>query len=84
MITVFLIVSILLPLALVCGLSWRERNITNKTWLVQWTRPPNIVIGNVQAVSNGSEVNCVSQLSLEANITCSIDPASEQRRSDQS
>jgi LEA14-like dessication related protein len=52
MITVFLIVSILLPLAL-------------------WTRPPNIVIGNVQAVSNGSEIQLLNngvQINLEIPI----------------
>ncbi|KAG8217736.1 hypothetical protein J3R82DRAFT_5895, partial [Butyriboletus roseoflavus] len=52
MIIVFLIASILLPLAL-------------------WTRPPNILIGNVQAASNGSEIQTVSngvQINLEIPI----------------
>lgn len=56
MMIIFLIVSILLPLALVGGLFSTERNITDKIWLVKWTRPPNIVVGSVQATSNGSEV----------------------------
>ncbi|KAG9318698.1 hypothetical protein JVU11DRAFT_794 [Chiua virens] len=52
MITVFLIVSILLPLAL-------------------WTRPPNIVVGNVQVASNGSEIQVLSdgvQINLDIPI----------------
>ncbi|KAF8559797.1 hypothetical protein OG21DRAFT_1594593 [Imleria badia] len=52
MIIVFLIVSILLPLAL-------------------WTRPPNIIVGDVQPTSNGSEIQLMSngvQINLEIPI----------------
>lgn len=52
MTTVFLLVSILLALALVCAPVAFDLMVLMK--LVQWIRPPSITIGSVQTMSGST------------------------------